>query len=284
MSSHLDNLRSEFAHMSLASKKQFISRLKHQVEGSNIPAYTEFLNECIQKYDAEYNSYVAGIGVGHPENERSTSGEDANGNRRLESDMRKKGEKKKQRKPLLGKAALIGVAAAALIIAGVLSAHYIPRWADPGMRAVQNAAVKAGAGLTMLKDKFTSSRSPGKTAATRPIGDYALYFPAEYGIADYGEMAGAKENDSLSDQENHLYGYDDVDAEKLMEYDALLKNACGFEGGLAADIAAATAVNALDDEAGISYSKEYGDKKIHLIIKRDRTFGFAISLSFSEKS
>lgn len=51
-SSQIEQYRIAFDKMSLAQKKSFIDRLRNQIQGKNLPAYTKFLAECVQKYNA----------------------------------------------------------------------------------------------------------------------------------------------------------------------------------------------------------------------------------------
>jgi hypothetical protein len=51
--SQIEQYRIAFDKMSLAQKKSFIDRLQKQIQGKNLPAYTKFLAECVQKYNVE---------------------------------------------------------------------------------------------------------------------------------------------------------------------------------------------------------------------------------------
>lgn len=53
MASKLDTLRMSFDRMNRTQKKSFIAKLQAQSTGKNNPELTKFLNECIQKYNAE---------------------------------------------------------------------------------------------------------------------------------------------------------------------------------------------------------------------------------------
>ena len=52
----INELSAKFNKMTLAQKKSFILNLKKQVEASNNPSHKKFLNECIQKYNTEYQA------------------------------------------------------------------------------------------------------------------------------------------------------------------------------------------------------------------------------------
>ena len=52
----ISELRNKFDKMNLVQKKQFIVNLKKQVEASNNAGHKQFLNECIKKYNAEYQA------------------------------------------------------------------------------------------------------------------------------------------------------------------------------------------------------------------------------------
>ena len=49
----ISELRSKFDTMTLAQKKQFCMNLEKSIEGVGNPEHEKFLNECIQKYNAE---------------------------------------------------------------------------------------------------------------------------------------------------------------------------------------------------------------------------------------
>lgn len=49
----LDSLRATFDKMNTAQKKAYIDKLKAKAPSMNNPVYTKFLNECMQKYNAE---------------------------------------------------------------------------------------------------------------------------------------------------------------------------------------------------------------------------------------
>ena len=52
MASQIPQLRQQFDVYSTAQKKEFIDKLKVKLQGSNNPEYSKFLNECVQKYNA----------------------------------------------------------------------------------------------------------------------------------------------------------------------------------------------------------------------------------------
>ena len=52
----INELTEKFDKMNITQKKSFILNLKKQVEASNNPSHKKFLNECIQKYNAEYQA------------------------------------------------------------------------------------------------------------------------------------------------------------------------------------------------------------------------------------
>ena len=53
MANQIEQLRTKFNGMSTAQKKIFINNLKKQLEGKNSPAYSQFLSECVKKYNTE---------------------------------------------------------------------------------------------------------------------------------------------------------------------------------------------------------------------------------------
>ena len=52
----INELAEKFDKMTLTQKKSFVLNLKKQVEASNNPSHKKFLNECIQKYNAEFQA------------------------------------------------------------------------------------------------------------------------------------------------------------------------------------------------------------------------------------
>ena len=78
MTSQIPQLRQHFDGLNTAQKKEFIDKLKQNTQGTNKPEYINFLNECVQKYNASVRGgSVSGASmVSHP-TKAPTSQEDS---------------------------------------------------------------------------------------------------------------------------------------------------------------------------------------------------------------